>query len=217
MFFVTTWKEYMKNVMKLSMLGLALTVGASELQAMTMNRIAAKGSKLVNLASRNKLATAGVAAASLFALDLMINKAPVYAKLTRAKAVNWRAQRDWNKKYAAFEVRKDVLADAELAKEQAIVAAAEAKAGRTNFALADVQEQVEASSLYAVRAAKFAGNGFVAGVSKIPGVTTGASKVKAGGEWAYNKLPNRPSAESAKFWKWNYRFWKKQPKPAPTV
>jgi hypothetical protein len=208
MFFITTWKEYMKNVMKLSMLGLLVTVGASEMNAMTLTRsMAARGSKLMNVATHNKLATAGVLAATWLVADLMITKAPAYGKLGKAKLSDWRANRDWNKKYAAHDLRKDALSDDELAKQEVVVAAAERKAGLTAEALGKAQKKIAASSLYSVRLAKAAGNGFVAGVSRIPGVTTGASKVKASGEWAYNKLPNRPSAASFKFWNWNWKFW----------
>lgn len=71
----------MKNVMKLSLLGLALTVGAQAMSmTRTMNNVLVRGSKAVKYASAHKLATAGVLVGSFVALDLLKNKVAPFGK-----------------------------------------------------------------------------------------------------------------------------------------
>jgi hypothetical protein len=185
----------MKNVMKLSMLGLLLTASASEMQAMkVMTRMAAKSKEFIHVAKRNPLAATGAAVATLFVADLMINKAPVYC----SKAYR-EARRHYKFTEKEFLARDERLQQARKAKLAAGHLAA-LEADRDHAAAEGIDADMKLNSitasrpLYTTRLATLIKNG----VCRIPGVKTGASKISGAVGQVWAKMPNlRRTAPSA--------------------
>lgn len=143
----------MKNVMKLSLLGLALTIGAESAASATMARVMTRGSKLVNLASSHKLATAGILVGGLFALDLLKNKALPYAQVGKAKVAQKWSENKFNKLASPTSEQR-------------------AEQTRLKEAVGTAWEKAQASTLVTRRLARFAWSRVQAGAnwagSKVP-------------------------------------------------
>lgn len=163
----------MKNLMKLSMLGLALTVAAKSESAVAVKALRAHGSKLVTLAATHKLATAGVLVAGFLACDVVTHAG---SRALTARKFAAQVREEQRKHKEALEARTKLQEQGLSAKSNPAAKKAKKDLKKQRKTLkvvesekvAHIQKQAPfVSTLWTTRAVKSAQNGVVYAVSKI--------------------------------------------------